>query len=154
MGVDVLDADAGEAELRFAELIGVFADGDDAAVEAEDAGGPGGVLAGERDVDGAGDMGDGELHRWSGVEDDGSFGLESEDLGCVERDGRGELVDGGGAGAVEFDVAAEVLGAWGEAVGQEMDELFFAAGKESVVGAALLAVGGGAVRADLAAAER
>jgi len=54
IGVDVFDADAGETELRFAELIGVFADKDDAAVEAEDARGPGGVLAGERDVDGAG----------------------------------------------------------------------------------------------------
>src|SRR4030081_347513 len=42
----------------------------------------------------------------------------------------------------------------GEAVGEEMDELFFAAGEEGVVGAALLAYGGGALRAHLAAAER
>ena len=56
--------------------------------------------------------------------------------------------------AVEFDVAAEVFGAWGKRVGQEMDELFFAAGKEGVVGAALLADGGGAFGAHLAAAER
>ena len=115
VGVDVLDADAGETELRFAELIGVFADEDDAAVEAEDASGPGGVLAGERDVDGAGDVGDGELHGGAGVEDDGAFGLEAEDLGCAEGTGRRELIDGGGAGAVELDVAAEVLGARGEA---------------------------------------
>ena len=82
IGVDVFDADAGEAELGFAELIGVFADEDDALVEAEDARGPGGVLAGERDVEGAGDVRHGELHRGAGVEDDGALGLEAEDLGC------------------------------------------------------------------------
>ena len=154
IGVDVLDADAGETELRFAELIGVFADEDDVAVEAEDAGGPGGVLAGERDVHGAGDVGYGELHCRAGVEDDGAFGLEAEDLGCGEGLGRRELVDGGCAVAVELDVAAEVLGARGEAVGEEMDELILIAGEESVVGAALLADGGGALGAHLAAAER
>ncbi len=52
-----------------------------------------------------------------------------------------------------LDVAAEVLGARGEAVGEEMDELFFAAREEGVVGAALLADGGGALGAHLAAAE-
>ena len=154
VGVDVLDADAGEAELGFAELIGVFADEDDAAVEAEDAGGPGGVLAGERDVDGAGHVSHGELHGGTGVEDDGAFGLEAEDLGCVEGDGWGELVDGGGALAVELDVAAEVLGARGQAVGEEVDELVLRAREEGVVGAALLADGGGALGAHLAAAER
>src|SRR5207247_1721018 len=41
-----------------------------------------------------------------------------------------------------------------EAVGEEMDELFFAAGEEGVVGAALLADGGGALGAHLTAAER
>ena len=47
----MFDADAGETELGFAELIGVFANEDDVLVEAEDAGGPGSVLAGECDVD-------------------------------------------------------------------------------------------------------
>ena len=154
VGVDVLDADAGETELGFAELIGVFAHKDDASVKTEDAGSPGGVLAGERDVDGAGDVSDGELHGGASVEDDGAFGLEAENLGCMKRDGRGELVDGGCAVAVEFDVAAEVLGARRETVSEEMDEFFFAAGQEGVVGAALLADSGGALGAHLAAAER
>ena len=52
VGVDVLDADAGEVELRFAELVGIFADEDDAAIEAEDARSPRGVLPRERDVEG------------------------------------------------------------------------------------------------------
>ena len=129
-------------------------DEDDALVEAEDAGGPGGVLAGERDVQGAGDVGYGELHCGAGVEDDGAFGLEAEDFGCEEWLGRGELVDGRGSLTVELDVAAEVFGARREGVGEEMDELFFAAGEEGVVGAALLADGGGALGAHLTTAER
>ena len=64
------------------------------------------------------------------------------------------MVDGGCARAVELDVAAEVLGAGREAVGEEMDELVFAAGEECVVGAALLAYGGGALGTHLTAAER
>ena len=80
--------------------------------------------------------------------------MEAEDLGCVEGDWRRELVDGGGAGAVELDVAAEVLGARGEAVGEEMDELGLSAREKGVVGAALLADGGGALGTHLAAAER
>src|SRR4030081_2558434 len=100
--------------------MGSSADEDDAAVEAEDARGPGGVLAGERDVEGAGDVGDGELHCGAGVEHDSAFGLQAEDLGCAGGDWWRELIDGGGAGAVELDVAAEVLGARGEAVGEEM----------------------------------
>jgi hypothetical protein len=99
-------------------------------------------------------VGYGELHGGAGVEDDGAFGLEAENLGCLEGDGRGELVDGGGAGAVEFDVAAEVFGTRGQGVGEEMDEFFFAAREEGVVGAALLADGGGALGAHLTAAER
>ena len=51
VGIDVLDADTGETKLGFAELIGVFADEDDVLVETEDARGPGGVLAGERDME-------------------------------------------------------------------------------------------------------
>ena len=90
VAVDVFDADAGEAELGFADVIGVFTDEDERRVEAEDARGPGGVLAGERDVDGAGDVGGGELHCGARVEDDGAFGLQAEDLGCEERYGRGE----------------------------------------------------------------
>jgi hypothetical protein len=97
---------------------------------------------------------DGELHGGAGVEDDGAFGLEAEDLGCSERDGWGKLVDGGGAGAVELDIAAEVLRARGERVGEEMDELILSAGEESVVGLALLTDGGGAFGAHLAAAKR
>ena len=90
IGVDVLDTDAGEAKLGFAEVIGVFADEDDVLVEAENAGGPGGVLAGERNVDGAGDVSDGELHGGASVEDDGAFGLEAEDLGCAGAGRAGE----------------------------------------------------------------
>ena len=45
-------------------------------------------------------------------------------------------------------------GRGGRRVGEEMDELVFAAGEEGVVGAALLADGGGALGAHLAAAER
>ena len=56
--------------------------------------------------------------------------------------------------AVELDVAAEVLGARREAVGEEMDEFILIAGEEGVVSAALLADGGGALGAHLAAAER
>ena len=91
----MLDADAGKTELGFAKLVGIFADEDDAAVEAEDACGPGGVLAGERDVYGAGDVGCGELHCRAGIEDDGAFGLEAEDLWCGSGLRGGELVDGG-----------------------------------------------------------
>ena len=68
--------------------------------------------------------------------------------------GAGELVEGGRALAIELDIAAEVLGARREVVGEEVDEFFFVAGEEGVVRAALLADGGGAFGAHLAAAER
>ncbi len=93
-GVDVLDAYAGEAELGFTELVGVFADEDDVAVEAEDACCPGGVLAGECDVNGAGDVCGGEVGGGTGVEENGSFGLAAFDLGGGEWFGCGKLVDG------------------------------------------------------------
>jgi hypothetical protein len=99
-------------------------------------------------------VGDGELHCRAGVENDGAFGLETEDLGCEERFGCWKIIDGGRAVAVEFDVAAEVLGARRERVGEEMDELVLIACEEGVVGASLLADGGGALGAHLAAAER
>ena len=79
VGVDVLDANSGETELGFAELVGIFADEDDVAVEAEDARGPGGVLAGERDVERAGDVGGGEVGGGTGVEKDCAFRLEAFD---------------------------------------------------------------------------
>ena len=88
----MFDADAGETELRLAEVVGVFADEDDALVEAEDACGPRGVLAGERDVQGAGDVGGGELRCGARVKDDGAFALEAKDLwggGAVGRWGAG-----------------------------------------------------------------
>ena len=73
----MLDADAGKTELRLAKLVGIFADEDDVAVEAEDPCRPGGILAGERDVYGAGDVGCGEVHCRASIEDDGSFGLKA-----------------------------------------------------------------------------
>ncbi len=114
---------------------------------------PGGVLAGEGDVERAGDVGGGEVVGGPGVEKDGTFGLEALGLGGREGLGRRQLVDGRGALAIELDVAAEVLGARREAVGEEMDEVFFVASLEGVVGAALLSDGGGALGAHLAAAE-
>ena len=56
--------------------------------------------------------------------------------------------------AVELDVAAEVFGARRKAIGEEMNELVFAACEKRVVGAALLADGGGALVAHLASAKR
>ena len=98
-------------------------------------------------------MGYGELHCGTSVEDDGTFRLQAEDLGCQEWFGCREVGDGGGAVAVEFDVAAEVLGTRREAVSEEMDELVLRAGKESIVAATLLADGGGALGSHLATAE-
>ena len=85
----MLDADAGETELGLAKLVRVFANENDALVEAENSCGPGCVLAGEGDVQGAGDVGHGELHCGAGVEDDGAFGLEAQASGAESGLGAG-----------------------------------------------------------------
>ena len=93
VGVDVLDADASEAELGLAELVCIFADENDVAIETENACSPRGVLAGERDMQGARDVGGGEILRRARVEENGSLGLEAEDFRCRERFGSSELID-------------------------------------------------------------
>ena len=66
----------------------------------------------------------------------------------------GEVVEGGGAGAVAFYFVVEVGGAGREVVDEERDELLAGAGLEGVVGAAFAADGGVGFGAHLAAAER
>ena len=149
----ILDADAGEAQLGFADVIGIFSDDDEWGVEAEDARRPGSVLAGEGDVEGAGHVGRGELRGRTRIDDDGAFVLQVQDVGGGERDRRGEFGERGRAFAVEADFLREVFGRSGKVIGEEANEVVAGAGLQSVVGAFLLADGGEAFGAHLASAE-
>ena len=55
---------------------------------------------------------------------------------------------------VQVHFAGKVLGAGGEILCEQADEFVARLGEQSVIGAALLADGGGALGAHLAAAER
>src|SRR5437016_8866413 len=62
--------------------------------------------------------------------------LQAEDLGRAHRHRRRDLIKRCGALTVQFHVAAEVLGARREAVGQKMNEVLAGACLKRVIGAA------------------
>src|SRR5262245_4541159 len=91
--VNVFNADARQSELRFAQMLRVFSDEDDALVQSQNPGSPGGVLPGQADVNRSGDMGHSELRRWTRIKNDCAFRLQSENFGSANGHWRRYLVE-------------------------------------------------------------
>ena len=149
----MLHADAGQAGEGFQHGVAVFGHQNDLAIQADQAAGPGGELAGQRDVHGAGNVRAAELAGGARIEHQRAFLLLRRDVLRQQALRNGKIGERRGAGAIQLRVLREIPGALGKFAGEQAHEFFPGFRLEGEVGGALLADGGTALRTHLAAAQ-